>query len=251
MRLPLLPAVLFIAVLFAFGCGDSPSPAEPDPAADEVFELMSSLSLDDINEAYARLDGFAYTTQIVWEELDANGEPTASASRSVRRIPTTDGVEETVLDEDSSGSLSSAAPFEGILRPVNPLSSVLSDEPAYVRVRTRDRYAYEMQPDTTVNDRRLHVVQATLHRESVDEQPVRYARYYFDDTNTIVGVDVLRLTTSALFDETSHVIIRLQPGPEGALLPKRAKSETIIHTPGSDPTRLRLTQTVRDITAVE
>ena len=251
MRLPHLVAVLFVAVLFVIGCGDSAPPAEPDPAADEVFELMSSLSLDGINEAYDHLDGFAYTTQIVVEELDANGEPTASASRVVRRIPTTDGVEETLLDADSSGSLSSAAPFEGPLRPVNPLSNVLPDEPAYVRMRTRDRYAYEMLQDTTVNDQRLHVAQTTLHGESAGEQPIRYARYYLDDANVIVGVEVLRLTTSALFDESSRVIIWLQPGPDGALLPKRAKSETTIHTPGSDPTRLRLTQTVRDISAVE
>ncbi|MCH7638583.1 MAG: hypothetical protein IH855_03860 [Bacteroidetes bacterium] len=265
MRLPLLPAVLFVAVLFVIGCGDSPSPAEPDPAADEVFELMSSLSLDGINEAYARLDGFAYTTQIVLEELDENGEPTASASRIVRRIPTTDGVEETVLDADSSSSLSSRATasasqarrlpkreaFEGLLRPVNLLSSVLPDEPAYVRMRTRDRYAYEMRPDTTVNDERLHVAQATLRRESADKQPVRYARYYHNDTNTIVGVDVLRLTTSALFDETSHVTVWLLPGPDGVLLPGSAVSETTVHTPGNEPKRLRLTQTIRDITGVE
>ncbi len=251
MHLPLLPALLFIAVLLVIGCGDSPSPAEPNPAADEVFELMSSLSLDDVNEAYARLDGFAYTTQIVLEKLDVDGEPTASASRTVRRVPKTDGVEETILDADSSGSLSIASPFEGHLRPVNPLSSVLPDEPAYVRMRTRDRYAYEMRPDTTVNDQRVHVVQATLHRESADEQPVRYARYYLNDTNSIVGVDVLRLTTSALFDETSHVNIWLQPGPDGVLLPGRAVSETTVHTPGTEPKRLRLTQTVRDITAIE
>ena len=255
MHLPISPAVLFavlfVAVLFAIGCGDSPSPAEPDPAADEVFELMSGLPLDGINEAYARLDGFAYTTQIVLEELDVNGEPTASASRTVRRIPTNDGVEETVLEAGSSGSLSDTTPFEGFQRPVNPLPIVLPDEPAYVRIRTRDRYAYEMRPDTTVNEQRLRVAQATLHRESADEQAVRYARYYLDDTNAIVGVDVLRLTTSVLFDETSHLTVWLQPGPDGVLLPGKAVSETTVHTPGRASRRLRLTQTVRDITSVE
>jgi len=251
MRLPLLPAPLFVAALFVIGCGDSSSPTEPDPAADEVFELMSSLSLDDINEAYARLDGFAYTTRIVLEELDENGEPTTSASSVVRRIPTTDGVEETVLEEDLSGSLSSMAPSEGLMHPVNPLSRILPDKPAYVRMRTRDQYAYEMLAETAMDGRDLRIVRATLHRESIGEQPIQYARYYVDSTDAIVGVDVLRITASVLFDETSLVNLWLQPGPDDILLPGTAVSETTVHTPGNEPRRLRLTQTVLDISAVE
>ena len=249
MRIPLFITIL-VTLFFSSGCRDSAFP-DPDPSGDEVFELMSGLSLGDIDEAYTRLDGFAYTTEVVVEELDVNDQVVASASRTVRRIPTADGVEEAVLNADSLGLLSGRQSFEGLLRPANPLSNILPDEPAYVRMRARDRYAYEMRADTTVNNQRLRVAQATLHQESADEQPIRYARYYLDDANTIVGAVILRLTRSALFDETSHVKVWLLPDPNGVYLPRRAESETIIHTPGNNRMRLRLTHTVRDIVTVE
>jgi hypothetical protein len=137
------------------------------------------------------------------------------------------------------------------MRPVNPLSSILPDAPAYVRMRTRDQYAYEMRAETAMDGRGLRIVRATLHRESIGEQPIQYARYYVDSTDAIVGVDVLRITASVLFDETSLVNLWIQPGPDDILLPGTAVLETTVHTPGNEPTRLRLTQTVLDISAVE
>lgn len=246
MRFPFL-----FFVFSVIGCGDAAPPAEPDPADDGVFELLARLSPGDVDDAYVRLDGFAYTAQFSLAELDANDRVTASTSRTVRRHPTAEGVEETVLEADSSGTFVGSESVERLLRVTNPLSAILPEEPAYLSARTRDRYAYEARADTTVSNEQLRVFQATLHSESADEQPVRYARYYLDADDAIVGVDALRITTSALFSETSRVKVWLQRFSDGTLLPLMAVSETTILTPGKQPKRLRLTHSVRDIAAVE
>ncbi len=243
--------ILFLFVLAVVGCGDGVAPIPADAVADDAFETLSSLSLGDVDDSYARLNGFAFTAKFSLEEIDGFGRVTSSTSRTVRRTPAGNAVGETVLEADSFATLSNPESFEGPLRPKNPLLAILSDEPAYVSARTRDRYTYQARPDTTMDNERLRVVQATLLPESVDEQPVRYARYYIGRGNKIVGVDALRITSSALFSETSHAKVWLQHFPDGTLLPHTAVSETTILSPGKSPRHLRLTHEIRDISSVE
>lgn len=237
-------------LLFA-ACGDGGIPDAADPAEDEVFDFMASRSLTTVADAFEHLDEFSYTTQLTLEEFDADGRVRSSESRTVRRTPTADGVQESVLGANSTGTSLASNPLGALSRPVNPLFAVIADEPAYASRRTRDRYAYEMRADTTLLGRGVQIVQATLHDESADEQPIRYARYFINTSGEIVGVDVQRQTESALFDEKTHVTVFLQPGPDGSLLPADSFSETIIRTPTNAPKRLRMTQSVRDIDAVE
>ncbi len=246
MRLTFLLVVLVVA-----GCGDSGPPMEVSRDEDEIFNLFASIPITAIEDAYDRLNGFAYTTERTLEEQDNDGQVAASESRTIRRTPTADGVEESTLESSSTGSFTSADLPEESLHPQNPLSRITSDEPAYTSLRTRDRYAYEMLPDTTIGDQRVRVAQATLHQNSASEQPIRYARYYLSTDGGVIGVDVRRLSESALFSENSHVTVFLQRHPTGEWLPDRAISETTIQTPANEPARLRLTQIIRDITAVE
>lgn len=246
-----MPRSLLFVALLVVGCNGDPPNTEPNAAENEAFVLMASIGLNTLDDSFVRLDSLAYTVQIVVEELDANANVVASASRTVRRAPSPNGFDMLILASEFSGSLSDSTAFEDRSRPSNPITNVLSEDPAFASVRTRDRYAFEMLPDTTVERQRLHVVQATLHQDQVGKQPIRYARYYLTGTNSLVAVDVLRISESALFSETSRATVWLQWNDVGALLPSTAVSETIIRTPGRAPKHLRLTESVEDITAVE
>jgi hypothetical protein len=101
-----------------------------------------------------------------------------------------------------------------------------------------------------VDGRRLRVVEARLRPEAAEEQAVRRVRYLLaPSSDAVLGVEVARATTSALFDEADRAVVLLQPGPEGARVPLRAVVETTVDVPGAAPRRLRLTQEVRDVRA--
>src|SRR5690606_29951735 len=140
-----LLAILLLPLLAA--CSDAPPPVPPSgPDADAALALLTRLDTDAVDEAYRRLDGYAYTAEVTLSIRDGDGPRTAS--RTVARRPTGDGVEERLVPAEGQGALGEA--WEERLRLQNPLPALLPDEPAFLSPRSRADYRYALGPDTTV-----------------------------------------------------------------------------------------------------
>jgi hypothetical protein len=238
----LLP--LLLPVLAA--CGDAPPAPPADPPAG-ALALLASLDQGTFADAYERLDRYAHTAEV---RLTVSGdEGTWTATRTVARRPTEDGVEERLVSADSTGPF--GGPWAARLRPQNPLPALLPDEPVFLTPRGREAYRYTLGADTLVGGRQMQVVEAALRPGAGGEQAVRRARYFLAPaTEAVLGLALERASTSALFDEEERAALFLQPGPDGAPVPAVAVVETTVDVPGAAPRQLRVEQRFRDVRAV-
>ncbi|HLT47673.1 MAG TPA: hypothetical protein VK002_10640 [Rubricoccaceae bacterium] len=240
-----LPSVALALLLAA--CADAPSPTQaPAPAADSAFALLAGLDADAVAAAYRRLDGLAHTAEVRLTVSDDAG--TRTATRTLARRPTGDGIEERLVVTEGDTTL--LRDWTERLRPANPLPALLPEEPAFLVPRSREDYRYAVGPDTVVGGSRLRVVEAALRPGGASEQAVRRARYFLrPGTGDVLGVEVVRASASAIFDEAGWARVLLQPGPDGAPVPALAVVETTVDVPGAPPRRVRLEQRFRDVRA--
>jgi len=243
--LRLLSPVLCLPFLAA--CGGEHAPAVADPAADSAFALLASLDPRAVDEAYRRLDRYAYTVTVRLTAEDAGGRREARCTLAGRP-----GAGTRVVSSEGEEAFGGHPCGERIL---NPLPRLLPDEPAFLAPRSREQYRYlartrARRVDTLGGSWQLRVVEARLWPGAFEEQPIRRARFLVDAaTGRLLGVEVERASTAALFDEGGRVTVHLQPGPDGALVPARALAETRVNVPGAPLRRLRLEQRFHAVTA--
>jgi hypothetical protein len=238
--LRLLPSVLCLPLLAA--CGGDPAPEVGAPE-DAAFALLAALDAGAVAEAYRRLDRYAYTVELRLTEENAEGRRQAVRRLARRRGPaggaTRVVASEGDFDEEAWGA--SVA---------DPLPRLLPDEPPFLAPQSREQYRYTVGPDTVVSGRRLRVVEARLRPEAAEEQALRRVRYFLaPGSYQVLGVEVERASTSALFDEAGRAAVYLLPGPGGAPVPALAVAETTVDVPGEPPRRLRLEQRFSDVRA--
>lgn len=245
-----LRRTLFAATLVLF-CGCQSEPAAPlDPDSEEAFEFLSSLSVASLDSAFTELNRTVRTVESHTVELSEAGDTLGSSLVGVEVFldPTQNERGETELAsrvtvdyQSSSGTLASgdSVQWDGEIR--NPIPAMFSGEPAFLSPRTREHYTFALQPDTVVNGQPLHVVAARLNPDNYDDQAVRNATYYVHGTETIRGVHILRVSNSALFDESSEVTVWLyrpwESAPD-ALMPASVRVENEIHTAAGRTRRL-------------
>lgn len=228
-----------VTVLVLAACAEpSSAPPPSDPASDSVFALLGRLDTSVVAGAFRALEEHPHRVTTWFEVRDGDGLLLGEASRTVERTPTQDGITLRVLRADSSGTLRDGA-FAPRL--VNPLPTLLPDDPAYLALQTREHYRYHMAPDTSIDGQRFRVVEVRLATPANDELAIRHARYLLaPDSEALRGVAVDRRLTSVLFDEANQAEVILRLGPDGRLVPWSVSTTAQVDTPGAAPQQYRL-----------
>lgn len=204
---------------------------------------MSEIDITVLDSAFVALQNTPYELQSTISQYDAEGNQEGQLSQH-SRFELVDGEQiQTAISLDREGVLDSDS-TERAGTPANALSSILSENPDYLNVRTRDRYVFRLTPDTTINGRSHKAVQASLLASFHNELPTRTATYFVDSLDVLQGLDVERITNSTLFQEDSRTTIWLQKTPNEVLIPATITTSTLIDTAGRSAKRLVTTQLV-------
>lgn len=238
----LLPVPRFVLVLLlAVAACAEPAPTSPsaEAPADSAFALLRDADPSALEAAFALLDAHVpYTVTTTVEQHGENGAPVASHTATLRVTPR--GTE--VVEADSSGAFDFGG-FERFAKRrsdgTNTAPPVLPTDPAYLDPQGREAFAFEIEGDTLVGDRRVRVLTVHARPGEGDDQPLRTARVYLDAAGAVVGAIVERRQASVLFGETSRRALFLRPSPDG-WLPDRLTVASEIHAPLTAPRRFRL-----------
>lgn len=225
-------SLLLATLLVSTGCQDDATPLR-DTASEQAYAVLSNLTLANVDSAFVKLNGTVRVIESTTTELDDAGEPVGISS--VRASIFVDMAEEGMVSTASvepleqSGTLadSDSLVWTSI---TNPLPAILPDNLPYLSERTRDRYNYALRPDTLVNGRQLTVVEATLRPDHFENEPIRSATYFVDESQVAWGFRAHRVSQSTLLDESSRVEIWLQQEAGWPALPSCIRIENTIST---------------------
>jgi hypothetical protein len=222
----------------------APSAAERDSAL-AVLQAMRRTAFD---SAFVRLHDYRFTRQQRTEHRNPDGTVAATQTRTIRYAP---GAAPTVLQSDSTGvfpqpvlsTLGPASTLEPM--PPNVASDAFPEDAAYLSPRSYEHFRYWRRA-STVEGRPVFVV--TVRPRPTPggaEQSIRYARLVLTRaTRQLVAATTIRVAQVLLFEEQSHLKVRLRRAPEGrAWVPVRTHFRVHVDLPFRAPRSLQTVST--------
>ena len=222
-RLALLPLLLA-------ACTDAPTASGPAPDP-EAVHLLEGVGREAMADAFDALATTPYTASVRVTVLDAAGDTLGTEAATLRgegdRVRTTDRVVTGALEGD-----------EAPLRLRDPLTATIPEDPPYLDPAARDAYRLAVVGDTTLDGRRLRLVEATLTDDDLTHA-VRRVRAAVDPASgQAVMVEVTRAADSVIYDETSTVRVDLSRSGD-IWLPRHIVTDSRTDVPFTEGRRVR------------
>lgn len=250
-----------LVALLLVGCGGGEDDALPAFAAEALADttvfardaadraralaLLDTVQAATMDSAFARLDRVAFTRMVRTSQVPEGGA-SATVTQVLRYGAGNDPA--AVVRADTAGTfpegrfLASTPDLDR--RPTGLAADAVPSGPAYANPRTQAAYAYAVRRDTLSGGVPVLVVEARLRPDAAQRPAIRRARLFLTpDTHALVGLDVVRVNRSLLFDETSRITVELRRGPEGtavagAWVPRLVRTHAEVGARLRDPLRL-------------
>ena len=231
---PLLLLTLSLALAACIREAD-PAPLTLRPTTSDPDSLLARLDVNELTEAFERLEATGYTAEIMVHELAAS-----SSGRAFGQIIEVSGDSIRILEPSGEASLDDGfEPFPLF----DPVARLLPKEPPFRNPATREMYTL------TRGTREGPVARATAERREGTD-PILGADVAVDTTTgQVVWAQVSRESRSAVFDESSQATIELTMR-DGAWWPASGQLITDIDVPLSDAPRRQLEWRVLSIGGV-
>lgn len=225
----------------------APAAALQTPERDSVLSLLTSLNRDAFRTAFAAVDEFEYTRRTRTVQFDAEGEPLARLTETMRHRPGPTGPTISVVQADTSGRfdfglLDRFVSGGNVEPPSDALAQhLISDEPSYLSQRNREAYRYVLLPDTVRHGRPTSVVSVRARPDTGEDQTIRSVRIYIDQgSHELVAIDMERSNRGRLFTEETRHYASIQQMNADSWLPDSTRFHTRLRIP-LQPTRTFLT----------
>lgn len=228
---------LSVALALALAACTDPSATAPAAGASpEALGLLEHVGPEAVAAAFDALDAVPYTASVGVTVTGPDGGTLGTEAATVR---SRDGAVE-VTDRSRAGGVAGA---EGAPRLHDPVGPTLPDDPPYLDPASRDQYRIAVAGDTVVAGQRLRLVEAVFVAGR-RAQPVRRVRAAVDPASgQPVVVEVVRVTESTLYDETSRIHVDLARLGD-RWIPHRVTTDTRTDVPLAPARRVQTEWTV-------
>ena len=204
-----------------------------------ALQALDSLRQDALRGAFEALDTLGHTRHVRTEQMNADGTVEAFEERVLCH---TAAGRLRVLRSDSSGTFDFGAlqrftDTQAGAPTTDLMQQVLPEKPAFLSQRNRYAFQYRLLADTTLESGPAHVVAVRARPDAGgDKQTVRRARLYLDaDSHQLMALQLYRKRNSLLFDEATHLYVRVRPAPNrteaAAWIPAETRFETRFDMP--------------------